>query len=378
MKKVAILTLNNYNNYGNRLQNYAAQEVITSLGFNVETVKNYNNPIIEKRVSRFSKIKGKTPRELVGIFQKKLKSRIQRSYLENIESQRTEVFKKFTSKYIKETNFNITDHNIMDGIGNSYDYFVTGSDQVWNPTFRHGSHIDFLTFAPKHKRVAYSASFGVSRIPEDFVENYKVWLSEFSHLSVREEAGAKIIKELTNRDATVLVDPTMMLTKEQWLSIAEEPISKPVRKYLLTYFLGEISREKRQFINAISRENDLEVVDLKNYRDKSAYLAGPSEFIHYINSASVVMTDSFHGAVFSILMETPFVVFNREGSLPSMNSRMDTLLSTLKLTSRIADNIERNEQVFHIDFSHTVPILEAERKKAYDFLKTALNVAVLV
>ena len=86
------------------------------------------------------------------------------------------------------------------------------------------------------------------------------------------------------------------------------------------------------------------------------------------------LTDSFHGAVFSILLETPFIVFDRAGSLPSMNSRIDTLLTTLKLHSRLAHNVKSNEQVFEADYSHVIPIIEVERKKALDYLKEALNV----
>jgi len=248
------------------------------------------------------------------------------------------------------------------------------SDQVWNPCNLHGSSIYFLTFAEKHKRIAFAPSFGVSEIKAEYVERYKEWLSGMHRLSVREDDGAKIIKELTGRDAPVLVDPTMLLTKEKWLSIAKPAKNKPQGRYLLTYFLGGIPAKYKRQIENIVKENDLEVINLGDVREKETYETGPSEFIDYINSCSIFCTDSFHGTVFSILFQKPFIVYERMGSALSMYSRIDTLLNKFDLNCRKAENIRTNEQAFNIDYSHVPPILEAERNKALNYLKEALNV----
>jgi hypothetical protein len=295
-------------------------------------------------------------------------------YKNKLNEQRTEFFKNFSLSCIKETDFSISKDNIPDDLSNRYDFFVTGSDQVWNPNYRKGSPVDFLTFAPKEKRISYAASFGVSKIPEEYIEDYRLWLSELNHVSVREETGAEIIKELTGREATVSLDPTMLLTKEEWLSISKTPSDKPMKGYLLTYFLGNIPKERMKLMKQIAKKNDLEIVNLAQVKDRIPYLSGPSEFIDYIHSASVFCTDSFHGAVFSILLSTPFIVFERDGKAPSMNSRIETLLQTFKLESRAAENIQTNKQIFDVDYLHTIPILEKERTKAMDYLKTALNV----
>lgn len=155
-------------------------------------------------------------------------------------------------------------------------------------------------------------------------------------LSVREEAGAKIIKDLTGRDAEVLVDPTMMLTREKWLSIAKEAPNKPKGKYLLTYFLGGVPSKYKRQIKNIAERNNLEIINLADIRDKETYITGPSEFIDYINSCSILCTDFFHGTVFSILMEKPFIVFERMGTSSSMFSRINTLLDKFDLNSRKA------------------------------------------
>jgi hypothetical protein len=373
MKRVAIITINDYHNYGNRLQNYATQEVLRSLGFEVETVVNnsiYNPNKVIKLKDRIRKIKNLSNKEKCKLVKAKILIHINKK--SNVK--RIEAFKAFTTSNILETDYCISDKNIPIDLSDSFDFFITGSDQVWNPMFGHGSPIDFLTFAPKYKRIAYAASFGVSNIPQEYIENFKYWLSEMRTLSVREEAGAKIIKDLTGRHATILVDPTLMLKKEKWLSLSKKAVHKPRNEYLLTYFLGDITNETKKRIKQISLKNNLEVINLTDIKDKNRYYADPSEFIDYINSASIFLTNSFHGVVFSILLEKPFIIFDRIGNMPSMNSRVDTLLSTFNLQSRQWDNITSDDDIFNTDYSHIAKILEFERNKSLEYLKEALQV----
>lgn len=378
MKKIGIITINDYTNYGNRLQNYASQEVFKSLGCEVETIVNLpikKNEQYQRSVATLIKKACKMPpREFIKKVVTRVNNRLNRKSNKESLDLKIKAFKKFTKENIKETSFVISKDNIPENLANRYDYFVTGSDQVWNPIFRKGSSIDFLTFAPKYKRVAYAPSFGISEIPGEFVENYRKLISEMAHLSVREQAGAKIIKKLTGRDAIVLVDPTLMLTKEKWLSVAKQATQKPQKKYLLTYFLGDLSNSSRKKINEIAVKNDLEIVNIASMKDKFRYAADPGEFVDYINSADIIFTDSFHGAVFSILLERPFIIFDRKGNIPSMNSRIDTLLSKFKLESRKWENINGSKDFFNIDFSHVPEILEYERNKALDYLRNALDI----
>lgn len=379
MKTIGIVTLNGYFNYGNRLQNYALQEILINLGLNAETIINKNRRPKKpnrktKATEQISKIADNTFKELIAKVYFKLWNYTHKKEIVNAKLKRTEIFKKFTYHYIKETDYTISDDNIPEDLSDRYNYFITGSDQVWNPDYIYGSSIYFLTFAPKYKRIAYAPSFGVPEIKSEYIEDYKEWISGMHRLSVREDDGAKIIKKLTGRDAPVLVDPTLLLTKEKWLSIAKEPNNKPKDKYLLTYFLGGVPDEYEKQIKNIVKENNLEVINLNDIRETETYMTGPSEFIDYINSCSVFCTDSFHGAVFSILMEKPFIVYERMGTSLSMFSRINTLLNKFDLNCRKAENIKTNEDIFNIDYSHVPPILEAERKKAFDYLKEALNI----
>ena len=371
-KRVGILTLIGFDNYGNRLQNYATQEIIKTLNYNTETFVLINIPskssVIKQLKRKVNNINDRSLGKICIEVYKKIKKELFCYINRKIIKNRRKVFLDFVNRYITEQRFDVNNNSL---VINNYEYFITGSDQVWNPFYNGGSSVYFLRFAPKERRVAYAASFGLSSIPDKYIDNYKKWLSEIPYLSVREESGAKIIKELTGRDVPVLVDPTLMLTREKWLSIAKEDPYKPDKPYLLTYFLGEIPKGTRKRIKKIARDYNLEIVRLADTRDKKRYIAGPGEFIDYINSADLVCTDSFHGSVFSILMETPFIVFDRVGT--SMYSRIGTLLNKFNLHSRQANYI-KDDEIFNIDFSHIPPILDEERKKALNYLKEALNV----
>src|SRR5699024_7837720 len=119
---------------------------------------------------------------------------------------------------------------------------------------------------------------------------------------------------LTGRKAEVVADPTLLLTKESWLIVAKPASNKPKESYLLTYFLGVVTAEVKEKIDEYARKYKLKVVNLAQPKNKKYYLTNPSEFLDYINSATLFLTDSFHGTVFSILFETPFIVTDRKGN----------------------------------------------------------------
>jgi hypothetical protein len=376
VKKVAIVTLIGYENYGNRLQNYATQEVIKNLGFEAKTLIYYKRVKPEKEPLHIS-LKRKilsfcnmTNKERYLAFQNKLTHLLYK----NLIYKRNKAFKLFTEKNINETGI-IYDDYVFNNLAEDYDFFLTGSDQVWHP-FNKDKPLYFLIFAPKQKRIAYASSFGVTELPENCIETYKKYISEIPYLSVREQSGVEIIKKLTGRDAAVLVDPTMMLTKERWMSISKPAAYKPPKRYILVYFLGKISNEAKKAIKKIATRKDLDIVYIANFKDKKKYVADPVEFIYYINSADIVLTDSYHGTIFSILFEKPFVVFDRIHKGPSMITRIDTLLAKFNLESRRWKNMKdiNMNVIFEMDFSHISSILEDERKKALNFLKKALNV----
>ena len=362
--KVGIMTITNDKpNYGNRLQNYAVQKVLESIGCEAETINNINKRVITKPYKVFIKNIISSVYYNMSSFEKnKLNTFL-----------REKRFHDFDKKYVKKSKYSVTETNIPKDLPDFYDYFVCGSDQVWNPSFYFNSKLDFLTFAKKGQRISYSASFGISEIPEEKKANYKEWINGLDYISVREEAGADIVKDLTGREATVLVDPTLMLTNKEWRSIAKKPKLNLEQKFILTYFLGPASDETKKKIEDFAKEKNLKVINLLDKKNKFIYSVDPSEFVYLIDNCELMCTDSFHGCVFSIILNTPFVVFERKSKGKSMNSRIDTLLKLFSMQDRLAKNITSNSKAFEMNFDNVESVLEKERKRAKEFLKNAIK-----
>ena len=355
MKKIAILTINDNNNYGNRLQNYALQEFIKkNCNLKIETI--WNN------IYKFKK------RNKIRIKQ------IIKLLLRKTGSKRYFKFVKFT-KNIKHSKIKIYNYKLTNIINNKYDYFITGSDQVWNPKFNRLSANDLLAFADKNKRISYAASFGISELPDQYKEIAKKELLKFKKISVREESGKKIVEELTGRkDVQILIDPTMLLTKEDWdkVSIRPKQLDKIKEdKYILNYFLGTLSDKRKKEIERIASENNCHIINILDKNDPF-YETGPSEFLYLEKNAFLICTDSFHSSVFAIIYNTPFVVFDRIDSNTNMGTRIDTLLNKFKLENR-KFNGKITEELLICDYKKTDEILKEEVKKSTMFLKKCIK-----
>lgn len=388
MKKVGIITITRGQNYGNKLQNYAVQEVLRKLDCTPVTIVNKTRRGGTNRLSIVQRLKKLSPVYIYrvartrintslyikdsahSIIQSLIWKRRNKDKIKNTVNKRIGNFAKFTEKHIAESNFSITANNYSIEELILFDYFVCGSDQIWNPFYPQNSLIDFLQFAPAEKRIAYAPSFGVSHIPEHKKEIYKKWIREIPHLSVREEKGAKIIKELTGRDAEVLVDPTLMLSDEEWMAIAEKPDFDVPDKFILTYFLGNQSRKYKKFIQKQAENLHCKIINLNEIREFEHYCVDPSGFIYLINKATLVCTDSFHGTVLSIILKRNFVVFDRVEDGHSMGSRMETLLKKFGMEERRFEKVFKSD-FSDIDLSENNKVIEEEQKTTFLYLKNA-------
>ena len=352
--KIGILTIYDINNYGNRLQNYATQEVLKKLNTSPFTFVNdaYHNFYLKytvKKVKRFIK-------------------RILKTNLSNIRTQRLKNFNDFNNNIIfYEKKINIFSK------ANEFNYVIAGSDQIWNPNFERLSSVDLLCFVKQKKRISFSASFGVNNIPDEMKKRVGKSLKSFKAISVREDAGKKIVEELTGRtDVEVLIDPTMLLTADEWDKVSKKPTMLKNDKYILNYFLGNLSDKRRNEINRVAKENNCEVINILD-KESPFYECGPSEFLYLEKNAFLICTDSFHSSVFGILYNTPFLVFEREDNNASMNSRLDTLLSKFKLEDRrYKGKITKKD--LKCDYKEAYNILDKERIKSMNFLKKALDI----
>jgi hypothetical protein len=390
MKKIGIITPNGYYNYGNRLQNYALQETLKCLGYDVETLivqckkPEPAKPVPYQGVGLFKRIVDRPFLENLQIVARRIKRLLnngnmakRQQQLAEAMAERESAFLEFSRCYINEKDYSITGESFPPELVDQFSYYVVGSDQVWNPFYHWGMTSSYwLDFAPKCKRVSYAASFGVSSIPDEYTDIYRSYLLKLKSISVREEQAKVIIAELTGRtDVRVHVDPVLLLTKEHWENISKEHSNKPEDKYILTYFLGSISDDIAHKIEFMAKRLNCNIVNLAADDDLQALTADPSDFLDYINCAEFFYTDSFHGCAFSILFNTNFIVCPREEvSSPnqSMESRIETLLSMFRLDSRMVCNITSLDDAFNVDFSFVSNVLEQEREKAMKYLTDVL------
>lgn len=359
--KITIVTIYDpLPNYGNRLQNYAVQSIFEDLDFETVSIS-YAKSVLPLK----AKLKAFLMRLTFYQFTKNA------AYWKNFP-YKVAVFDKFNRQYIHTLHI-----KKINQIRNS-DYYVVGSDQVWNPSWYSKDDIKknlfLLTFTVPSKKICFSPSFGIDVLPNEWKDWFAKYLIEFPHLAVREKSGAKIIKELTGQEAIVTIDPTLMLDRETWNKISRCPKNIDLETpYILTYFLGGRSEKINNDLQLFSKENNFSIYNLLDTSQPELYRTGPSEFIYLIDHANLIVTDSFHACVFSFLFGKPFLVYSREGTQNKMMSRIDTLLETFCLERKYVDSGFPND-LLECDYQKGYEVLSQERKKVMDYLKAAMNI----
>jgi hypothetical protein len=285
--------------------------------------------------------------------------------------------KRFNKEYIKSSKNYFFANNHPYKANKEFDYFCAGSDQVWNATLVRNRGLFFMQFAAPEKTFSFSASKGTTYIHPKYVNNFKRGFKHVGNISVRENDAKQLIKELTDRDATVLPDPTLLIDRRKWASIAKKPDFVLPKKYLVTYFLGAPTPSQKSFIDNYAKENGLSVIDInQTYYDS----VGPLEFLYLIANSEFLFTDSFHGTAFSIIFKKNFLVFQRNNSY-DMSSRITTILEKFRLENHFynGDNKSITNSVYeliddikHQSKDHIDSIVIDEIKVASDFIKSVL------
>lgn len=359
--KVGILTFHRTTNYGAVLQTYALQKTILDLGYDVKVI-DYNNEEIYS-YHDYRVLYGKLP----------LKTRVGKIIRYSHNKKIAKTFNKFRNKWIDlsvECNTNAQLQSVEDG----YDAIICGSDQVWNPLAIHFDFDAFLLSGVKGKRISYAASAGNITLWEKYLKKYWICLHRFDSISVRESEMIQPVENLSEKKVRLVLDPTLLLNKKEWEKL-EEPLGNEIEKdnYILVYYLGK-NRALTDTVKKLQKQTGLPVVLLGRQIEgiKSISVpAGPSQFLSLFHHAKFVITSSFHGTVFSILYHKPFLVFGNG----NYNSRMNTLLSALKLQSRMIDNesanLERINKV--VDWGQVDSLHKALKEKSINFLIEALR-----
>ena len=270
-------------------------------------------------------------------------------------------------------------------ISNEFYAFICGSDQVWSTRLQN-DHCDkgmFLRFVPEGvKKIGYAPSMGATiSVSEETATEICESLSDFDAVSVREKTGQNLLQEILGRKVPLVLDPTLLLDRKEWENIAEVPRGLPER-YLVVYRFGSMAYTI-ETINEIVEKTGFPVIELPSSRIAmedgfpKRFDIDPGAFIGLIRNATLVLTDSFHATVFSILNATPFISFYRQDpSLPfNMNSRLDDLLSMTGLNERLCPIGEKvnYDNLFDVDFTDAHKAIDERRDSSLSYLSAALN-----
>ncbi len=337
MKKVGIVSCYFKDNYGSMLQAYATKKILDKNEIPNETInikynkdfKNGKRKYYLSQITNFKFIKNK-----LGMVKLKIDKKLNKQLGKNI-AIRTQKYKEFRKEF-NLSRFNNTFKDLTNQAKELYSDVIVGSDQLWLPVNVVADYYTLNWVPDEINKISYSTSFGFSSIPNKYVELYRNFLNRINYLSTREESGVQIIKDIVARDAKLVCDPTILLTKDEWHEESSKE-RKYDEKYILCYFLGN-NIEHRKFAERLRKKTGYKIVSLNHadeyvkysdeFCDYAPFDIGPREWISLIENAEYVCTDSFHGTVFSILFNKMFFDFRRHNnkSKVSTNSRIDSLL----------------------------------------------------
>lgn len=372
VKNIGIITIHKINNYGSVFQAYALQRACEDSGFKTEII-DYNFPNDFHSKNKYVEESDSQPNEPTWI---------KFLYALDLKRQHKGIM-NFVYRY---ENLSDKQYSSPAELGEGaplYDVYITGSDQLWNPRFCNGDPAFMLHFAPENAlKISFAASIGSNSIPDELKPQYKALLSRYAHIAVRENSGVEIIKEVVNKEATVVLDPTLLLNREQWNRIAA-PKRQFKKKYILCYFLNYTFNAfpyVDQLAEYMQKQTGYEIVRVARPPHRlglphTHYRVGasPEEFLALVRDAEMVLTTSFHGTAFAVNYGKPVftVVQDRNAS----DSRQVSLMHNLGLDDQILsvkDSMPVQSR-FTYDEKSEQARLEVLRQQSMDYLKRALK-----
>lgn len=363
--KIANITMHAINNYGSVLQTLATEKIFQDLGYEVITIDYIRETAQLNSVWKILKNGGpswilKCKQIIFFLFFKSKK-----------HSEKFEIFRK---KHLHLTPIKYLSDKDLYSNPPIADIYCTGSDQTWNVECQGGiPYAYFLDFVPiGKKKIAFSASFGIDSIQDKYKKEIKKLLSKYSAISVRENQGTTIVKEL-GLDATQVLDPTLVVEKDFWEKLASKRLIND--DYIFIYQLNSNTKFE-EYAYKYSLKKNIKLVYCKgrkcnSYKNAIHYKSPtPEEFLSLIKYSKLTITDSFHATVFCLLLHTDFIDI-----FPHLYS--NRLYSILKLTNlesrQVVDFNDFEKFNEHINFNYTDKIIEKERNNTLSFLKNALR-----
>lgn len=398
-KQLRVATLTMYHtsiNYGGVLQTYALQKVLTKMGCLSTTLRYHTtwNFVCDIKKEVWEVYRSKHKMIAFKSFIQKISKLvidfvstkyIQKTYLSKKLDCRRAAFSKFTSIHISDSNEVYSDTTLQKSV-ESYDAFIVGSDQVWNPyLFTPGYGLGFV---PNNKlKISYAASIAQPSLTQSDIEVMRPYISRFDKISVRELRAKELLREDMNLNAECVLDPTMLLTEGEWSSLINRKVMDT--PYIFCYILGA-EKDKIDFAKKTAEALHLPLVTLPfvsrymrthqlkymEFGDEQFYDIDPAGFLDLVQSAEYVITDSFHGTAFSILYHKRFIVLDRNSSNAEfeMNSRLQSIISLFNIGQILVSDYS-NPGLDHfkdIDYDAVDRVLTSMRKVSMDFLESSL------
>lgn len=375
MSDFGILTFYNVINYGAALQAYALQEKVKELGKTSVFIR-FADTHVNQNSAKGLKVYFDTIRNNGYSIKTYLTVRKEGHKKSKMFSDFQKYFLSQSKKYYKS----IAELKVDEA---SYQGFISGSDMVWSDI---GQNLEvyFLTFAPKFKRLSYAPSLtGRDRETVEEKEKYANWINGISYLSCREQYGVDYIRQTTGRNAFEAVDPTLLFNRTQWkekLSLSE----KKERPYILCYLFRGVTPEAEKKVKQYAQYHKLEIKyipmshkeTIHNLRHGFDAAYGPKEFVEEFLNAEFVFTNSFHGLLFSLIMNKPFYILHREegNEWVKHEERMSNILEQLGLQNRfIFEKLLPDQPDFSINYVMVNHKLEILRNASIHYLSNALH-----
>lgn len=382
MKKIGIVTLyKNNKNYGGLLQAYSTQYITSKLGYDSE-VLNYETNLKNYKKNR---IKNLGLRKSFIILTKKINTKI---HLLNKKTKhkidlRNKKFSMFENE-IKHSNL-LNDQNI-DTYINKYNYLICGSDQVWNPGL--WNNVLLLNInSYKGKKISYAASLGRAYLSNEEKNILKKQLNTYDAISVREKSFEIMLKKIIDKNVQTVLDPTFLLTKNDWNFFSKPVDSLLGKKFVFCYFLHKNTLAKKSIKN-FCLKNNLIIVNIphlqntfykydEKFGDIKLYDIDPHNWVWLIQNSEFVFTDSFHGTAFSINNNKQFISFanGKNSDKKNINSRLYDLLNLFSLENRLVTDFKSINKYFNepINYETINQKVIDLRQKSLCFLETSLK-----
>lgn len=372
-----------HTNYGTSLVGYALIKKLQTLGYDVEVI-NYIKQLslMEKVAWMVNALRCDGGKIVMDRFKGKEDLKKNAAYAANIKV-RTDAVEAYKERKFIPLFKDYHGYEALHEGSKKYDAVVVGSDQVWTPLSLPTKFFNLLFVDDSVRKVAYASSFGVSVIPGFQQKATGAYLDRFYRIGVREVSGKKIVDSLSHQKATVVADPTMLLSPEEWMEEIKDSKVKETEPYIFCYFLGT-NMEAREAANRLKAATGYKIITLRHmdeyvpsdeqFGDEAPYGVDPNDFLKYISGAAYVLTDSFHCSAFSIQFKRKFMTFYRfkSSSKGSRNSRIDSLLGIFGLQSRLYQGDVMAVEA-DVDYGKVHEALKEYREQSVAFLKDSLK-----